>query len=148
MKISAVIQNVTNRGKAVSILNLSLIIVIALTLSGCLAHSPHHDNHHDRADAKVSIEFSYYPDLHVYYDRHRHVYHYHDKYRGWLSVNILPAHIRLRGHRHHVIHSEHRAPWKSKHRYKRSHSHVDPNYREKRKNHKRKHQKKHDNSRW
>jgi len=159
MKTTAVIQSLTNRGKAAALLNLSVIIVMALILSGCHAHSPqrhghpHHD-HHNRADTQVSIAFSYYPSLHVYYNRHRNIYHYHDKYRGWLSVRVLPPHIRIHGKRHHIIHSKHNTPWKSKHRYKRSHSHIDPHHHKKRNRYKDKHDRRdhdkrdHDRSRW
>ena len=136
MKISAVIQNVTNRGKVVSLLNLSLMIVIALMLSGCLAHSPQrHGNphyvHREAPRAEVIFNYHYYPDAHVYYDTHRRLYHYHDKYRGWISVRILPGYIHLggHGHRHHIVNSKHNKPWKLKHRNKRPHSHVAPGQR-------------------
>jgi len=125
MQISTVIQNVTNRGKAVSLLNLSLMLVIALMLSGCLAHNPHrHGTHHPRTE--IIFNYHYYPDVHVYYDTHRRLYHYHDKYRGWITVRILPSHIHLGRHRHHIVNSKHNKPWKLKHRNKRPHSHVAP----------------------
>ena len=131
MNISTVIQNITNRGKAVSLLNLGLMIVIALMLSGCLAHSPQrhgnpHYDHHDTPRAEVIFNYHYYPDVHVYYDTHRRLYHYHDKYRGWITVRILPGYIHLGGHRHHIVNSKHNKPWKLKHRNKRPHSHVAP----------------------
>ena len=131
MKISAVIQNVTNRGKAVSLINLSLIIVIALMLSGCPAHNPHRDDHpqydhHEAPRTEVIFNYHYYPDVHVYYDTHRRLYHYHDKYLGWITVRILPGYIHLGAHRHHIVNSKHNKPWKLKHRNKRPHSHVAP----------------------
>ena len=132
MKTRATIQNVTNQNKIASLLNLSVIVVIVLMLSGCFAHTPHrhgnpHYNYHDNTSLQVSIQYFYYPGLHVYYDSHQHLYHYHDKHRGWLTVNVLPSYIRLHGQRHHIIHSKHNTPWKLNHRYKRPHSHVAPN---------------------
>jgi hypothetical protein len=103
-----------------------MLIVAFLFLSGCTATTGHrhYDRHYDRGPS-VSIEYHYFPDVHVYYDVHRHVYHYHHAHRGWVTVKKLPHYIHIDKHRHHVMRSRHHQPWKEKHEYKHHRSHYD-----------------------
>jgi len=101
-----------------------LITAMVILLSGCTTTARHHHSDHHSATA-LSFEYHYFPGVHVYYDVHRKLYHYHHKHRGWISVKVLPRHIRIRGKRHHVLRSRHHQPWKNKHLHKHHRSHFD-----------------------
>mgnify|MGYP001825857447 CR=1 FL=1 len=118
MKISA-----TNRPGAFRHLYASAITLAAtLTfLSGCAAHSSYG---HPGTGSSVSLRYNYYPDSNVYYDSHRHRYHYHHASHGWVSAKKLPRYTHQNRHRYHVVHKKHHKPWKSKHAHKKHRSHY------------------------
>lgn len=142
MKNSPITKCLKNKQKKYlrSTLNLSAIIVIALTLPGCLAHNPPHHHSHAAANVQVLITYDYYPNLHIYYNRHQQLYYYQDKHRSWLTVRVLPSYIRLQGQRRHIIKSKNSRPWQQNHRYKRPQSYIET--------HSRSRKDKHKNSRW
>lgn len=101
-----------------------MLTLTLVVLSGCTAHTSHRQRHVE-PEANVSFEYYYYPEQHVYYDRHRHIYHYHHQRHGWLAVKRLPAHIRLNHHGRHPLVFRHNRPWNERHAHKRQHRHQD-----------------------
>ncbi|MCK5360206.1 MAG: hypothetical protein KAJ95_06235 [Gammaproteobacteria bacterium] len=99
-----------------------IIFTAIVSLNGCTATASHYQF---EPAATPRYEYHYFPEVNVYYDRRRNLYHYHHADRGWLSVHSLPNYIPLVHHRYHVVQSNHYSPWKSRHAHKQHHKHQD-----------------------
>lgn len=102
----------------------SILFLALFFLSGCNATASHYQYQYEPATENWS-EYHYYPNVNVYYDRHRHIYHYQHNSRGWVSANRLPHFININSHRYNVVRSRHHRPWKNKHANKQHHKHYD-----------------------
>lgn len=106
-----------------------MLTIAIVLLSGCTATSNHrYYDRHPGPGAALSIEYHYFPDIDVYYDIHRHLYHYHHAQHGWLTVKTLPHYIRIDRRQHNVMRSHHQRPWQDRHAHKRPRSHSDKHH--------------------
>ena len=105
---------------------ITLIISIIL-LSSCAANAG--SRHYDyESPPSGTFDYHYYPNAHVYFDSHRHLYHYHHKQRGWQSVKKLPKYIHIDKQRRYSVRSDHRRPWKNQHLQKKHRGHIDKHF--------------------
>ena|GEM_PF-2400746 len=102
-----------------------MLTITIVFLSGCTTTRHHDYAHHSGPSASLSIEYHYFPDVDVYYDVRRHLYHYHHTQRGWLTVKTLPHYIRIDRRQHNVVRSRHQRPWQDRHAHKRPRSYSD-----------------------
>lgn len=85
-----------------------LLVALALALSACVVRPgpPHRHVHW------------YYPDAEVYFDVRTRVYFYYSDGR-WITVRVLPPHLRARLDRHVEIRSRYERPYEHHDRYRR-----------------------------
>lgn len=123
-------MNMTNK-KTKRYIKTGVMLASLLAVGACSAHSGQHraqHNSHHRPSVQVMFEYDYYPDQHVYFDRHNSLYHYHHADRGWLTVSILPRYIQLNHHRRQHLSYNHNRPWKERHVNKHYNSHHEPRH--------------------
>ena len=113
-----------------TLVGLSLVVLAIMSLSGCATYErrdegiDYNGGYHSPRVTDY-YEYYYYPEQHVYYDIHRHVYHYNDQDRGWLVVNRLPSRIHLSQHHEKTLKYRHNLPWSEAHERKRHRAHRD-----------------------
>jgi len=106
--------------------SIALIITI-IFLSSCTANAGYRHYDYESSPSRT-VDYHYYPNAHVYFDSHRHLYHYHHMQRGWQSVKKLPKYIHIDKHHRYSVRSDHRKPWKNQHLQKKHRSHIDRNF--------------------
>lgn len=131
----------SSRNEYRPLLLLTVILMAIFMMSGCQTHAPYRyydyydngdyygdgyyfDDYGDRSGSYNAFEYYYYPDHHVYYDIHRHIYFYNHYAAGWRPVSVLPKHIVLNHHRRHKLKLHNRHPWKG-HKVRNPHRHHD-----------------------
>lgn len=125
----------TRKNKAKRFIKTGVMLASLLAVGACSAHStqykPHHNQQHSphhRPSVQVMFDYDYFPEQHVYYDRHNRLYHYHHIDLGWLTVSVLPEFIHLNHHRRHKLSYNHNRPWQERHANKHHYSHHQPRH--------------------